>query len=217
MIRCAPVCKKGDGRRKVPTPFRRSIGSVEDCAIAGIVLAAGLGTRMGCPKAEITIGGVRLLDRATDTLRAAGCAPVIAVVSAGVTCNAQTAVNPSPASGMRSSLELGLAAVPAFAVAAAVTLVDMPGVTPTAIAQVIDAWRPNRIAVGKAGEVRTHPIVMSPAMWTEALKQAEPDEGARRYLRLHGELIDEVSIDIVPADLDTPEDLARWTASQATG
>ncbi len=48
--------------------------------VAGAVLAAGSGTRMGRPKAELVVAGVRLLDRAVTVLREAGCDPVVAVV-----------------------------------------------------------------------------------------------------------------------------------------
>ncbi len=177
--------------------------------VAGIVLAAGLGHRMGRPKAEIEIGGVRLLDRATDALRAAGCEPVIAVVQQDVRSNAITVVNPDPASGMRSSLEAGIEAV-TTADAVAVILVDMPGITGDAIAEVIAGWRPGRITVGTSGGRRTHPTVMSPRQWREAVVLAESDEGARRYLAQHPGLVDEVPVAVDPTDLDTPEDLARW-------
>jgi len=176
---------------------------------AGIVLAAGLGRRMGRPKAEILVDGTRLLDRATTALREAGCEPVVAVVRAGVESDAITVVNPDPARGMRSSLEVGLRAVRAVD-AVAVILVDMPGLTCDAIAEVVRRWRPGRIAVGSSGGRRTHPTVMSPDRWHEAVQLAGPDEGARRYLASHGDLVDEIPLEIDPADLDTPEDLARW-------
>ena len=183
---------------------------VGDGPVAGIVLAAGLGRRMGRPKAEIVVNGVRLLDRATAALRKAGCDPVIAVVQDGVPCDAIAAVNPDPASGQRSSLEIGLQAVPASARAVAVTLVDMPGVTGSAIAAVIDRWRPGRIAVGSTGGRRTHPTVMSASMWHEALTTAGPDEGARHYISSHADLVDEIAVAIDSADLDTPADLAGY-------
>ncbi|MDT4919050.1 MAG: hypothetical protein QOH89_3750, partial [Pseudonocardiales bacterium] len=44
------------------------------------MLAAGAGARMGGPKAELVVGGVRLLDRAVETAREAGCDLVLAVV-----------------------------------------------------------------------------------------------------------------------------------------
>lgn len=182
-------------------------------AVAGIVLAAGLGRRMGRPKAEIVVDGTRLIDHAITALREAGCEPVIAVVQAGVSCDATTVVNPDPARGQRSSLEAGLRAVTDPDAAVAVILVDMPGMTGTAIARVVGRWRPGRIALGIAAGRRTHPTVMSAAMWREALELAQPDEGARRYVGGHRELVDEIPVEIDPADLDVPADLARWSDS----
>src|ERR1700759_3711326 len=85
--------------------------------VVGIVLAAGSGSRMGRPKAEGTVDGARLLDRAVTAAREGGCARVIAVVREGTSVLAvpseppvQVIVNPDPDRGMRSSLALGVAA-----------------------------------------------------------------------------------------------------------
>jgi CTP:molybdopterin cytidylyltransferase MocA len=181
--------------------------------VAGAVLAAGAGTRLGQPKAEVTLGGRRLVDRAVDVLRAAGCAPVVAIVRAGVTVpGAVTVVNHEP--GMRSSLALAVtAAIDADALA--VLLVDVPGVGVEAARRTVRAWRPGRVAVATFAGRRGHPIVMTPAMWTDALGMAEPDEGARAYLRAFPEQVDEVDVPGTPLDIDTPRDLARWRASGA--
>lgn len=207
--------------------------------IAGLVLAAGAGTRMGGPKADLPVGGRTLLDHALSALTQGGCSPVLAVVRPAQQApvgapdapdalgGSQLAprtrrpgpslrvVNPEPDRGMRSSLLLGLEAAPACA-AVAVALVDTPGLTAAAVATVIGAWTPGRIAVARARGRRAHPVVMSPAMWLEAVVLAEPDEGARRFLRAHPERVDEVEVDIDPADLDTPEDLAAWRERTGT-
>ena len=47
--------------------------------VAGILLAAGEGSRLGRPKALVEIGGQRLADRGVALLRAGGTAAVIAV------------------------------------------------------------------------------------------------------------------------------------------
>jgi CTP:molybdopterin cytidylyltransferase MocA len=180
--------------------------------MAGAVLAAGSGTRMGAPKAELVVDGQRLLDRAVGTLRAAGCDPVIAVVRAGTpaVADAHAVLNPDPSRGQRSSLELAVAAGES-ADAIAVVLVDVPGVGADAVRTVIDAWRPGRITVARYGAVRGHPTVMAPALWREALALAGPDEGARALLRARPDLVDEIEVRGDPADLDTPADLDRWS------
>jgi molybdenum cofactor cytidylyltransferase/nicotine blue oxidoreductase len=167
---------------------------------------------MGAPKADLVVGGARLLDRAVAAAHQAGCAPVFAVVRAGTdVVNAEAVVNPDPHRGMRSSLALAVEAA-ADADALAVLLVDAPGIGPDAVGAVIAAWTPGRIAVGRYGRRRGHPIVMAPALWRTALAAAGPDEGARSLLAARPELVDEVDVPGDPTDLDTPDDLARWLA-----
>ena len=178
--------------------------------VAAAVLAAGSGSRMGAPKADLVVDGTRLLDRVVGAARAAGCAPVYAVVRTGTRAGDATAiVNPDPDRGMRSSLELAIEAVRG-ADALAVLLVDNPGISSAAIGAVVRAWRPGRIAVGRYAQRRGHPIVMAPDLWRAALDPAGPDEGARSFLAANAELVDEVDVPGDPADLDTPDDLARW-------
>lgn len=190
------------------------LGAVDSEAvrkIAGAVLAAGSGRRMGGPKAQLLVAGERLVDRAVAVLRAAGCRPVLAVVASGVEVPGATGVvNPDPARGMRSSLALAVEAADG-ADALAVVLVDTPGVGAAAVRAVLDAWRPGRIARARfAGGPPGHPIVMSVVQWRDALARALPDGGARPYLRAHPELIDDVEVAGDPHDLDTADDLARW-------
>jgi CTP:molybdopterin cytidylyltransferase MocA len=180
--------------------------------VAGAVLAAGSGTRMGGPKAELVLGGVRLLDRAVRLLEAAGCDPVLAVVRPGGTAaDARLVVNEQPERGMRSSLDLAVAAAALDGVdALAVLLVDTPGVTADAVGAVIAAWRPGRIAVARYADRSGHPIVMALSLWRAALARAGADEGARTLLAAHPELVDEVVVPGAADDLDTPADLAAW-------
>jgi CTP:molybdopterin cytidylyltransferase MocA len=180
--------------------------------VAGAVLGAGAGTRMGRPKADLELDGRRLVDRAVDVLTGAGCAPVIAVVRAGlVVPGAELVVNSAPERGLRSSLRLAVDAA-ASSHALAVLLVDMPGVTATAAATVIAAWQPGRITMARYADRSGHPIVMSPAMWDQALDLAGPDDGARAYLARRSDLVDEVLVDGSGTDLDTTDDLDQWSA-----
>jgi molybdenum cofactor cytidylyltransferase/nicotine blue oxidoreductase len=165
---------------------------------------------MGAPKADLAVEGVRLVDRAVRVLRDSGCDPVIAVVRPGAAPGGARAVeNPEPQRGMRSSLELAVSAA-TDAEALAVVLVDLPGVTAAAVATVVAAWRPGRIAVASYAGRRGHPTVMSPALWREALTLAGADEGARGLLGARPDLVDEVAVSGTATDLDTPDDLRRW-------
>lgn len=180
--------------------------------MAGAVLAAGSGTRMGAPKAGLLVAGRRLVDLAVAALRDGGCEPVIAVVRADVAVpDAVLVVNPHPERGMRSSLELAVEAA-ADADALAVLLVDTPGIGARAVRAVAEAWRPGRIAIAGYAGRRGHPTVMAPGLWRRALAEAGPDEGARALLRARAELVDEIAVPGDPTDLDTPAELAQWRA-----
>jgi len=50
--------------------------------VAGVLLAAGQGTRMGTPKALVELGGRRLVDRGAELLRDGGTDPVLVVTGA---------------------------------------------------------------------------------------------------------------------------------------
>lgn len=179
--------------------------------VVGAVLAAGSGTRMGRPKAGLIVGGRTLLERACAELAAGGCASVVAVVRPGITVpmGSVAVVNERPERGMRSSLELAVAAA-GEADGLAVVLVDTPGLTAAAVRATVSAWRPGRIAVASYGGRHAHPIVMAPDLWRAALAGAGPDEGARALLRRRAELVDPVTVTGDPADLDRPADVAEW-------
>lgn len=181
--------------------------------VTGVVLAAGAGTRMGTPKADLAVNGERLLDRAITVLRAAGCDPVIAVVRVGTHVpDAIAVVNDDPDRGMRSSLALAIAACDDTD-PIAVMLVDTPGIGPDAVREVLTQWRPGRITIGTYKGLRSHPTVMAKVLWDEALELAAPDEGARELLKKKPELVDEVPVKGDPRDLDTRADMDSWKAS----
>ena len=188
-------------------------GSGDDVVLA--VLAAGGGSRLGRPKADLVLGGERLLDRAVRVAREAGCGRVLAVVRDGTEApGAYPVVNPDPGRGMRGSLALAVSAAAALdppPAALAVLLVDAPGVGAGAIRAVLGGWRPGRICVAGYGGRRGHPIVMDLGAWAQALRAAAPDEGARAYLAARPDLVDEIAVSGDPYDIDTPDDLARWT------
>lgn len=180
--------------------------------VSGLVLAAGAGTRLGRPKADLVVGGERLLDRAMRVLREGGCAEIVAVVRAGIPATgARVIVNPDPERGMGSSLRLGLAA--ATGSRAAILLVDVPGVGADAVRRVLAASSP--VAVATYGGRRGHPVVIDRPLWTEVARLAEGDEGARPFLRAHPDLVREVPCEGSAADIDTPDDLAAWQVHEA--
>ena len=182
--------------------------------VAGLVLAAGGGRRYGMPKALVEHGGSLLVERAVRTARAV-CDPVLVVLGARAVDVWRTAdldgatvlANRDWETGMASSLRTGLDGVrgwPGAVDAALVTLVDMPGMTPAALAAVAAHAAPDALAVATYDGVRGHPVLLGREHWAGVAATATGDEGARRYLAAHA--VTEVDCTGLadPVDLDVP-------------
>jgi CTP:molybdopterin cytidylyltransferase MocA len=168
------------------------------------VLAAGEGRRFGGPKAPYVLDGSRLVDRAVRVLRDGGCDPVLVVLGAwvGDVPDAEVVVNGAWASGMGSSLRTGLEAVAAFGDVdrVVVSLVDLVGLTPSAVRRVL-ACRSDLAAAAYDGE-RGHPVLLARAHWAPAAASAAGDAGARTYLAAHDVALVEVGDVASGDDLD---------------
>src|ERR671939_762866 len=121
--------------------------------VAGLVLAAGGGRRYGMPKALVEHGGSLLVERAVRTA-AAVCDPVLVVLGARAVDvwrsadlgGATVLANKNWETGMASSLRTGLDGLrgwPGRVDAALVLLVDMPGMTPAALARMAEHAAPD--------------------------------------------------------------------------
>jgi nicotine blue oxidoreductase len=190
--------------------------------VAGVLLAAGGGSRLGTPKAVVELGGRRLADRGADLLRDGGAEPVIVVLGAArVDVPGVVAVhNPDWATGMGSSLAAGLRAVPEDCAAAVIALADQPLIGPGVVRRLIAAYRAGAEVVAAAydGKPR-NPVLLARRHWAEVLATAVGDAGARPFLRAHPELVTVVECGDIgsPDDLDTPGDLARLRGLLAAG
>ena len=180
---------------------------------AGLVLAAGAGTRLGTPKALLRLGNQTLAERAVTMMGDGGCDPVVIVVGAqrlALDC-ARVVVNPQWETGMGSSLRTGLAALsPMDVEAVVVTLVDMPGVSAEAVRRVAAKASPGALVSASYDGRRGHPVLFGRDHWVGIASTAIGDVGARAYLRTREvEIVDcaDVASD---DDIDTAEDARRW-------
>jgi len=187
---------------------------VQRAVVAGILLAAGGGSRLGQPKAMVELGGEPLAQRGVALLRDGGAEPVV-VVTGAVTIDLPgvlTAHNPSWRSGMGSSLATGLAAVPEGTSAAVIALVDQPLVGPDAVRRLIAAHAGGAtVAVAAYQGKPRNPVLLAREHWPEVIALAIGDQGARPFLRAHPELVTAVECGDTgsPDDLDVPGDLDR--------
>lgn len=195
--------------------------------VAGLVLAAGAGRRMGSPKALVRDpAGVPWVVRASRLLAEAGCSPVVVVIGAAADqVRAELTTEPVEvveatdwSEGMGASLRAGLTALrdphAAFdaagdgeVVAVVVVPVDVPGLTVTAVRRVADGAEARVLARATYRGVPGHPVVIGRAHWDGVIEEARGDEGARGYLRAH----DVVAVECADlgdgADVDTVDDL----------
>lgn len=186
----------------------------------GVLLAAGEGSRFTGPvhKLRADLAGTPVVVRSLEAMLHSGigaCAVVTGAVPLGDLLQGVTEiVNPAWKTGQRSSVLAAIAHARKVGVDAVVfALGDQPFLTP-------EAWRlvardDSPLAVATYDGVRAHPVRIHRSLWDE-FEAMTPgpdgaDAGVRTLMRLHPELVHEVACKGNPADIDTPEDLARWT------
>ncbi|MBB4930920.1 nicotine blue oxidoreductase [Lipingzhangella halophila] len=185
--------------------------------LAGLLLAAGEGQRLGRPKALVELAGERLVDRGVRVLREGGCVPIYVVTGAAPAEVSETVAvhNPAWSEGLGSSLRAGLDAMPEDVDAVLVALVDQPLVSTEAVRRLANAY-----AEGERAIVATYvgnprnPVLLGREHWPSVHAMAEGDVGARPFLRAYSHLVTPVACDDVASseDIDTPDDLERMRA-----
>jgi len=147
--------------------------------IAGLVLAAGAGSRYGQPK--VLVPG--WLDNAVAALD--GLDTHVVMGAAVVPTTAHTIVADDWASGMSASLRAGLLAV-RNADAVVIVPVDVPTLSAAMVARV--AFQAGRMTLRQAafGGRPGHPVVIGADHFVPLLATLHGDTGARPYLRAHG-------------------------------
>lgn len=154
---------------------------------AGLVLAAGAGTRFGQPKAPVVVDGERMVDRAVRIMTKAGCAPVVVVLGAwvGHVDGANVVDNNAWPEGMGSSLRTGLQHLreTTDTDTVVVTLVDLPWLTTEAVQRIVTQSPTSAIAQATFNGERGHPVRIARDLWDDAIDVARGDEGARRLIR----------------------------------
>ena len=203
-------------------------------SVAGLVLAAGAGTRMGRPKALVGDARGPWLVRAVQTLLEAGCEAVVVVLGAradeamdvlDLHGRVRVVLADDWADGQAASLRAGLRGVwgagagemswrPAVSGpdAVLVTLVDLPRLSVEACRRVLSAAA-DAGALGHALARATdrgrpgHPVLIGREHAAGGLASAHGDHGARDYLRAHDSDVLRTACDGLGCvdDRDTPE------------
>jgi CTP:molybdopterin cytidylyltransferase MocA len=195
--------------------------------VAGVLLAAGQGSRFGRPKALVELDGQTLAERGVSTLRAGGADPVLIVTGAaqvelGRAYQVRTVYNREWRTGMGSSLRAALRALADPDVgpdvgAAVVALADQPLVGATAVRRLIAAYQAGATVAVAAYDGRPrNPVLLAREHWPEVIAMATGDQGARAFLRARPDLVTLVECGDTgrPDDIDTPADLERIAVSR---
>lgn len=188
--------------------------------IVALILAAGDGSRMGTPKAKIEIANERLVDRAVSMLKKAGCSDVYVVLGAwiGEVPGAKIIINENWREGMGSSLRVGLTHISSMpeVESVIVSLVDLPGLTAVAAAQIL--LTPGEIVMGTFGAKPGHPVKFSRTHWQGIIDGAIGDVGAQAYLSTRSDIIF-VELDRWASgkDIDTHFDLESFLNGHSQG
>ncbi|WP_173084358.1 nucleotidyltransferase family protein [Phytohabitans rumicis] len=186
-----------------------------------MVIAAGGGRRIGGPEALLRTGGTPLVDRAVDTVRAAGCAPIVVVLGAAADevraaaelADASVVVDKAWGTGIGSSLRVGLNALTDVEADAVVVVpVDMPGVTTHAVRRVAALPYPDVLVCATYDGRRSYPMLFGRRHWSGISTVAHADVGARPYLLAHKHEVLDVACDRIAdgARLDGPEAVAAF-------
>lgn len=152
---------------------------------AGVLLAAGAGTRFGTPKVLAAEG--EWLRIAVAALAAGGCGDVIVVLGAAIVdvpAPARAVIAHAWADGLSASVRAGIEAAGDAEYAVLLT-VDTPDIGADAVRRVLDAAiaAPGGMARARYGNRPGHPVVVARRHWPALLASLTGDEGAGPFLR----------------------------------
>jgi xanthine dehydrogenase accessory factor len=201
-------------RRRAPQAGRR---------IAGVVLAAGMSSRMGKNKLVMPLHGKPLVRHAVEAALTAALDPVIVVIGhepaairdALGDLPVHFVQNHAFAEGLSTSLRAGIRAVPPTCDGAMILLGDMPDISPELIDRTVSAFDPAQsrtICVATSQGEPGHPVLWGRRFFS-GIEQLQGDTGARSLMALYANHVCEVeAVDGAPlTDIDTPEALAAYT------
>jgi molybdenum cofactor cytidylyltransferase len=192
--------------------------------VEGIILAAGLSTRMTYCKLEAEVEGVSLVMRVVRAAVESELGRVVLVTGPeslaclgasgpeSVLSKVEMVANLNPERGMASSMRVGLDSLRPEAAGTMVLLADQPGITAEIINELLSEFRrhPDKMVVPFIFGRKTTPVIFPAALFPE-LKAIIGDVGGRDVLARNAERLlgVELGTRYDDTDVDTPEDLER--------
>lgn len=188
--------------------------------VAGVILAAGLSSRLGRPKQLLDIAGEPLVRRIARVALKSQLDSVTVVIGNAAEkvvprlgdLNVAIVLNQAFEAGQASSITAGIESLPHDANAVLFLLGDQPTLQAAVIDAVINEFQISRAAIVQAryaGGVPTHPVLFDRQLFPE-LMTITGDEGGRRIIHRHQDLAHYVDFDCEPPlDIDTEADYER--------
>lgn len=199
--------------------------------ISAIILAAGKSQRMGQPKMLLPWGDTTVLGQVTKTFSKNGIADVIIVtggdrevVEAEVSrlageLSVRAVYNPSfEQMGMMSSIQAGLASIPANCKAVLIGLGDQPQVEDKTLKNILSLYEKKGagIIVPSHENRRGHPVLLGVVHRLELLN-FDSQSSLRDFINAHQNEIWYVETNAsVLQDLDTPQDYQNYQGNLST-
>ena len=193
--------------------------------ISGILLAAGMSTRMGQPKQLLPFGHSTVIETVIETLLASQLVEVMVVlghqrqqiyqqIEPKLTGHRLRVIdNPDYRAGMLTSVQAALKQISPSSPAFALMLVDQPLITAGTINQVLEAHRSTTIpiTIPQYRSRRGHPAIFDGQFIAEILALDWEGRGMKEILDRHREQIHylPVETDRILRDMDTPQDYQR--------
>jgi CTP:molybdopterin cytidylyltransferase MocA len=196
-------------------------------AVAGVVLAAGLGRRFGGGKLAAVLDGRPMIAHVLDVARSArdagALSPIVVVAGSGRRAAADAATvqalaasfrltlirNDDPSAGLSRSLRLALTALETTSAQAALVLLgDQPRVRLDVIRLIVDHWSsaPPGIVIPRYGSGGAgNPVLLDRSVWPLAVS-LQGDEGMIAVARERPDLVTYVEVEGANPDVDTPAD-----------
>jgi molybdenum cofactor cytidylyltransferase len=196
--------------------------------VTGIVLAAGLGSRMKTTKQLLLYKGKPLLHHVLSSARASCLGKIVMVLgyeSRTIQENidltsVEVVYNKLYQTGQSSSIKAGLSAVPQQHQAALFLLGDQPLLHSRVIDQLIQRFQENKggIVIPTSRGKRGNPVLIGRQFFSE-LEEISGDTGGRSLFQNHREKIDYLDVmdDAIHADIDTPEDYENLISGKLCG
>lgn len=194
--------------------------------LSAIILAAGLSTRMGCPKLLLPWKDQTILEKVTSTLYKSGIQEIVVVIQArqqqlleqiqqlSSKYPLKIAFNESfEPEEMLYSISCGLNALNPSINAALITLGDQPQIQEDVVHQICLEYLISRakLVIPSYRMKRGHPWLISRSLWSQFIQLKSPST-SHDFLEQYKEEILYVNVNnsSILQDIDTPEDYEKW-------